>query len=134
MMNKKFLICGAIITGLLLTACVKKETPTEEPIEQQADTSEVASEIITTEFTTLEATEEPTSDTETIQLSESESTAPAIPATPINEPATKPAEPAKAQDTPSNYTAPAKTNTGFAQSEDEAVADAIAAAMPALEN
>ena len=29
-MNKKLLICGAIATSLLLSACVKKETPAEE--------------------------------------------------------------------------------------------------------
>ncbi len=30
MANKKLLICAAIAAGLLLTACVKKETPKEE--------------------------------------------------------------------------------------------------------
>ena len=33
-MNKKLLICGAIATGLFLTACVKKEAPKEEEQEQ----------------------------------------------------------------------------------------------------
>ncbi|MDN5433609.1 MAG: internalin, partial [Acinetobacter sp.] len=28
-MNKKFLICGAIATALLVSACVKKEEPKE---------------------------------------------------------------------------------------------------------
>ena len=38
-MNKKLLICGAIAIGLVLSACVKKETPAEEqntPVETQA--------------------------------------------------------------------------------------------------
>ncbi len=36
-MNKKLLICGAIATSLLLSACVKKETPAEE--ETRAETA-----------------------------------------------------------------------------------------------
>ena len=34
MANKKLLICAALATGLLLTACVKKEEPKEEQQEQ----------------------------------------------------------------------------------------------------
>ena len=45
-----------------------------------------------------------------------------------NDPATAP----KAQDSETEYKP--KTNSGAEQSEDDAVADAIAAAMPALEN
>ena len=39
MANKKLLICAALATGLLLTACVKKEEPkNEEPSEQTSET------------------------------------------------------------------------------------------------
>ena len=38
MANKKLLICAALATGLLLTACVKKEEPKEEQQEQATET------------------------------------------------------------------------------------------------
>ena len=133
-MNKKLLICGALVTGLLLTACVKKEAPTEEQTEQQVETTEnVTSEAQPAEFTTLEATDEPQIEVAEVAPAQ-EAPIAAAPAETEAAPAAKPAEPAKAQETPTHYTAPAKTNSGSAQSEDDAVADAIAAAMPALEN
>jgi len=38
MANKKLLICAALATGLLLTACVKKEEPKNEEQQEQAAT------------------------------------------------------------------------------------------------
>lgn len=134
-MNKKLLICGAIATGLLLTACVKKEAPKEEeqvevvasevaPVETaQPEELEVASEPMIEEVPeTVEVIREETPNTTTEIRRETRPAEPAAPAV----------EAPKAQDTQSNYTP--KTNTGSAQSEEDAVNDAIAAAMPALEN
>ena len=54
-MNKKLLICGAIATGLLLTACVKKEAPKEE---EQEQVEVAASEPTASVPTQLEPVEE----------------------------------------------------------------------------
>ena len=43
-MNKKLLICGAIATSLLLSACVKKETPAEEETRAEAPATQPKAE------------------------------------------------------------------------------------------
>ena len=140
-MNKKFLICGALAMGLLLTACVKKE----EPKDEQTDTAQAASEPTEqVQFQPLEASqpeaevvipaqveverqETPNTTTEIRR-----ETRPAQ-STPATEPAaSQPAQTPNAQDSETEYKP--KTNSGAEQSEDDAVADAIAAATPALEN
>ena len=46
MANKKILICAALATGLLVTACVKKEEPkTEDQQEQAVETQQEQAEI-----------------------------------------------------------------------------------------
>lgn len=133
-MNKKLLICGAIATGLLLTACVKKEAPKEDEQEQV--------EVVTTE------------QQQTVELQPLAASEPEIPAqvevireetpnttteihreTPAPAPAAQPApkaEAPKAEEKPTQAR-PSNTNPN-AQTEDDAVAAAIAAATPALEN
>ena len=136
-MNKKLLICAAIATGLLLTACVKKEAPKEE---EQTD-------VATSEPVNLQPLEQPSVETtlpeEPVQIEriETESTTTEI------RRSTQEAEPSQATETMPNEapttSAPkvedkpvqpkANRNSG-AQSEDDAVAAAIAAATPALGN
>ena len=106
-MNKKLLICGAIAAGLLLTACVKKEAPKEDEQEQ------------------VEVIREETPNTTTEIRRETPAPAPAA------QPAPK-AEAPKAEEKPTQAR-PSNTNPN-AQTEDDAVAAAIAAATPALEN
>ena len=137
-MNKKLFISVAIATGLLLTACVKKEAPKEE---EQQQVEVPASESAPVEL--VEAPEAPLieeSDAESVEDVAAETEQPVTPAAPPR-PAAQPVEPAaapaapKVEDKPAEtYVPTAKTNTGSAQSEDDAIADAIAAAMPALEN
>ena len=137
-MNKKLLICGAIATGLLLTACVKKEAPKEEEQVEVSAASENAPAQSTT-FETLEPTEqaEPEVQTETIEIKREVQTTTVVPAVEVEREATTPAAPAPtkapAAEKPATTYTP-KTNTSSAQSEDDAVADAIAAATPALDN
>ncbi|MFN4367696.1 MULTISPECIES: hypothetical protein [Acinetobacter] len=140
MMMKKLLISTLILTGLTLTACVKKEAPKEE---EQVEVTP-ASEISTpepTQFEPLEpvepaAIEEEVAPTVEIQREQTENTTTEIrreikkPETtepaPVpetrEEPASKPAE-----------TTPKTNSNPENKSEDDAVADAIAAAMPALD-
>ena len=133
-MNKKLLICGAIAAGLLLTACVKKEAPKEDEQEQV--------EVVTTE------------QQQTVELQPLAASEPEIPAqvevireetpnttteirrerlapAPAAQPAPK-AEAPKAEEKPTQAR-PSNTNPNT-QTEDDAVAAAIAAATPALEN
>lgn len=151
-MNKKLLICSSIALTLALSACSKTETPEEnqqnqveeintpaasEPELNMTEASEVviveAQEIVepqtrniapTTENkptpqpvqqhnTSNTNTERTTSETTTPPKAETQNTPPATPAT-----------------TPSNNT-PAKSTAP--QSQDDAVAAAIAAATPALD-
>lgn len=134
-MNKKLLICAAIATGLLLTACVKKEAPKEEdqtdvassepvnlqPLEQPSvettlpEQESIQIERIETENTTTEIRRS-VQETESTQASETANDTPATP---------------KVEDKP---TQPKANHTSGSQSEDDAVAAAIAAATPALEN
>lgn len=144
-MNKKLLICGAIAIGLVLSACVKKETPAEEqntPAETQtaqpspepkfedltptepastavADTANKKVEIIRedTENTTTEIRRE-------IRAVEEPAPKPEAPK-PTPKPEPKPEAP-KPEPTPSQ-------NNNTTSSQDDAVAAAIAAATPALD-
>ena len=76
MANKKLLICAALATGLLLTACVKKEEPkNEEQSEQasEAQTTQAASQPEQTqEFQPLESVDKPTTPAPVIEIRNSE--------------------------------------------------------------
>ena len=160
-MNKKLLICGAIATALLVTACVKKEPPKEEQTEQAAPTEQpqpVQLESVETaasstipatvpEASRVEVEHHESNNTSTTIRREYQEAAPTDTA-PQNEPATKVEEPKTAEikqvETKPAKTEPAKTETQqtttqkqkstASQSEDDAVAAAIAAATPALKN
>lgn len=153
MMNKKLLICGALATGLLLTACVKKEAPKEEeqtevaaseatPVQQPALETQSADQdqpLIEEVPETVEVIREETPNTTTeirreTRPAESNSAPAQAPSAPAQSTpaASQPAQAPKAKDTETEHKP--KTNTGSAQSEDDAVADAIAAATPALDN
>ncbi|MCV2444041.1 internalin [Acinetobacter bereziniae] len=154
-MNKKFLICGAIATALLVSACVKKEEPKETEQEKVETAQTAASEPA--QFESLPSAEQNTQQVEIPAHVEVERTETANTTTEIrrepthealattqaaeNKPTATEAKPAKAesvktetaQTAPKTQTAP-KANSGTAQSEDDAVAAAIAAATPALKN
>ena len=133
-MNKKLLICGAIAAGLLLTACVKKEAPKEDEQEQV--------EVVTTkqkqtvELQPLAASEpEIPAQVEVIREETPNTTTEIRRETPAPAPAAQPApkaEAPKAEEKPTQAR-PSNTNPNT-QTEDDAVAAAIAAATPALEN
>jgi hypothetical protein len=142
MANKKLLICAALATGLLLTACVKKEEPkNEEQSEQasEAQTTQAASQPEQTqEFQPLESVDKPATPAPVIEISREQTanttteirreTQPAqIQAT---EEATAQAE----QPKPAKVEQPKAVKPATAQTEDDAVAAAIAAATPALNN
>lgn len=147
-MNKKLLILGAIATGILLTACVKKESPSENEQEQTT-----ASQVEQTDFKPLEATEEevtiaPHVEVERIETqntttevrrevqqpaAQPESVTPAAQQTETKQAPNAPQaeeKPTPAVQKPAPVTPkPVAANT---QSEEDAVAAAIAAATPAL--
>ena len=142
MANKKLLICAALATGLLLTACVKKEEPkNEEQSEQasEAQTTQAASQPEPTqEFQPLESVDKPATPAPVIEISREQTanttteirreTQPAqIQAT---EQATAQAE----QPKPAKVEQPKAVKPTATQTEDDAVAAAIAAATPALNN
>ena len=139
-MNKKLLICGAIAAGLLLTACVKKEAPKEDESEQAATTQQ-------TEQVTEPVQAEPLTPVESEQVEirrdvEVERHETAHTTTEIRREVSEPkpveskpvvkVEAPKAEDKPTQVAQQKPSNTP--QSEDDAVAAAIAAATPALEN
>lgn len=154
-MNKKFLICGAIATALFVSACVKKEEPKQE---EKPETAQAASEP--SQFENLPSVEQNAQQqaeipphveierTESANLSteirrESAATHEAHATTQQAETQAADAKPAKAEsvkaETSQTQTAaapkaPAPKASGAAQSEDDAVAAAIAAATPALKN
>ncbi|UUM26674.1 internalin [Acinetobacter colistiniresistens] len=160
MANKKLLICAAFATGLLLTACVKKEEPkNEEQQEQAATESQTQPEPAKIqEFESLESvdkheapapvvetTREQTPNTttevrrETRPAQTENPTATETPRT--EEPKPTKTEQPKTEQTVKAEQKPAKTeqvkapkSSAPAQSEDDAVAAAIAAATPALNN
>lgn len=151
-MNKKLLICGAIATVLLVSACVKKEAPKED--EQEVETTQTATSE-PAQFENLPSAEqngtqpvEAPAQQVVIERTQTENTTTEIRretheahATTQNQATeTKPAEeskPAKAESVKTE-SAPKDTtpraNSSAAQSEDDAVAAAIAAATPALKN
>lgn len=140
-MNKKFLICGALAAGLLLTACVKKEAPKED---EQEHVETAASEAAPAEFQKLDATDEqeipPTPPHTEVIREETPNTVTEVrrelaPVAEAPKPAPAPvqkAEAPRAEDKPTQAVTP--KNTSASQSEDDAVAAAIAAATPALDN
>lgn len=141
-MNKKFLICGAIAAGLLLTACVKKEAPKEdeqEKVETTQQTEQVnepvqlqpldSAENTQTEIPAqVEVERQETANTTTVIRREVTQAA----TTEAPKAVAAKAEAPKAEEKPTQAT-PSKSNSAT-QSEDDAVAAAIAAATPALEN
>ena len=129
MANKKLLICAALATGLLLTACVKKEEPkTEDQQEQAVETQQEQAEI----NLSVDSESQPAVVVEpVIEISREETTNTTTEIRRETRPVqTQPLNNDTAmQTTPKPVTA----NTGT-QSEDDAVAAAIAAATPALGN
>jgi len=146
-MNKNFLICGAIAAALLLTACVKKEAPKEdeqEKVETTQPTEQVNQPVQLQPLDSAENTQTETPAQVEIERQETENTTTVIrrevtqPAATEASKAETPkaaapkAEAPKAEEKPAQAT-PSKSNSA-SQSEDDAVAAAIAAATPALEN
>ena len=136
-MNKKFLICGALAMGLLLTACVKKE----EPKDEQTETAQAASEPTEqAQFQPLEASQPEAEVVIPAQVEVERQETPNTTTEIRREEAPKPAATQvtataapKAEEKPAPAVSQPKPNT-TAQSEDDAVAAAIAAATPALDN
>ena len=168
MANKKLLICAALATGLLLTACVKKEEPKNEEQQDQTTTEtqtqpqpepEKIQEFESLESVdkqeapaaAVETTREQTENTTTEirrEIRPAQTETPAATETPRTE-QPKPAKteqpkaeqsvkaepkPAKVEQPKAEPTAKAPKSSTPAQSEDDAVAAAIAAATPALNN
>ena len=147
-MNKKLLICGAIATGLLLTACVKKEPPKEEEQEQVETTTQ---EQQPTEFKSLDSAEtqqdiptqvqverEETPNTTTEVRREVSSTSAqgntAAQETVTPEPKKETVKTESVKPTIEQTASTKSSSNNSSQSEDDAVAAAIAAATPALKN
>jgi CTP synthase len=137
---KKLLISTLILTGLTLTACVKKEAPKEE---EQVEVTP-ASEISTpepTQFEPLEpvepaAIEEEVAPTVEIQREQTENTTTEIRREIKKPETTEPAPVPETREEPASKpaaTTPKTNSNPENKSEDDAVADAIAAAMPALD-
>lgn len=147
MANKKLLLCAAIATGLLLTACVKKEEPKNEDQQEQTaetETSQAQTEPKNSEFETLESVDnqETTAPVnETIREETPNTTTevrreirPAETTTSSQTQTSTTEQPKPTQTEPKPVkTEPQKPATP-AQSEEDAVAAAIAAATPALNN
>ncbi|OAL86360.1 hypothetical protein AY605_13910 [Acinetobacter sp. SFD] len=144
MMMKKLLISTLILTGLTLTACVKKEAPKEEEQVEVAPASEISTpepvqfeqldpvvveeEVIEEAVPTVEIQREQTENTTTEirrEIKKPETSEPTPVKETSEEPVSKPASTAPAP-------APKTNSDPENKSEDDAVADAIAAAMPAL--
>ncbi|MCH7312974.1 internalin [Acinetobacter sp. ANC 3882] len=154
MANKKLLICAALATGLFLTACVKKEEPKNEEQPEQATTEtqpqpepEKIQEFESLESVdkheapapVVETTREETPNTTTEIRRETrpaQTEEPTATQTATEEPKPVKAEqkPAKTEQPKAEQTAKAPKSSVPAQSEDDAVAAAIAAATPALNN
>ena len=129
MANKKILICAALATGLLVTACVKKEEPkTEDQQEQTVETQQEQAEI----NVSVDSESQPAVVVEpVIEISREETT---NTTTEIRR-ETRPVQTQPLNNDTAMLTTPkpVTANTGT-QSEDDAVAAAIAAATPALGN
>lgn len=156
-MNKKLLICGAIAAALVLTACVKKEEPKQdepkqpettsqpetvtviepapmqplEPIE--SDEPEIPARVEIERQETANTTTEIRREVRPVEPTAQEPTK-VEPAKPTPAPAPKVEAPkppvAKVESKPT----PSKPSSASSQSEDDAIAAAIAAATPALNN
>lgn len=152
-MNKKLLICGAIAAALVLTACVKKEEPKQDEPKQPETTSqpETVTVIEPAPMQPLEPIEsdEPEIPARVeIERQETANTTTEIrrevrPVEPTAQEPTKvePATPAPKVEAPKPPVAkveskptPSKPSSASSQSEDDAIAAAIAAATPALNN
>ena len=152
-MNKKLLICGAIAAALVLTACVKKEEPKQDEPKQPETTSqpETVTVIEPAPMQPLEPIEsdEPEIPARVeIERQETANTTTEIrrevrPVEPTAQEPTKvePAKPAPKVEAPKPPVAkveskptPSKPSSASSQSEDDAIAAAIAAATPALNN
>ena len=143
-MNKKLLICGAIATALLITACVKKEEPKQEEQEQVDTSASDAQPAEPAKFESLDSADnqpiEPVPAHQDVIREETPNTTTEIrrevrdtkPAEEAPKSAAPKAEAPKAEDKPTQ--AAPKQNSSSAQTEDDAVAAAIAAATPALDN
>lgn len=150
-MNKNFLICGAIAAALLLTACVKKEAPKEDEQEKVETTQQIEQVNEPVQLEPLDAPEntpaeapaqveierQETANTTTVIRREvreapQQTATEATPKAEAPKAAAPKTEAPKAEEKPTQ-TAPSKSNSAN-QSEDDAVAAAIAAATPALEN
>lgn len=152
-MNKRLLICGVIATALLVTACVKKEPPKEEDATQATSTAKTEGDI---QFQSLGSAESkvpdqveiPTEVNSDTLTTKPEPTATAEPAIITNgtqsldtkPPETKPLQAEVSKSQPSNVTLTTidsnvnQVGNTNKQSQDDAVAAAIAAAKPALQN
>ncbi|MCU4412483.1 internalin [Acinetobacter sp. WU_MDCI_Axc73] len=152
-MNKKLLICGVIATGLLLTACVKKEPPKEEEQEKVETTAQEQPQQ-PSEFKSLDSAEAPQDIPAQVQVEREETPhtttevrreVSSISTSTQNDTAVqetiKP-EPKKEvvktesvkPKTEKTASTQSSSNNSSSQSEDDAVAAAIAAATPALKN
>ncbi|MBP9786648.1 MAG: internalin [Acinetobacter sp.] len=142
MANKKLLICAALATGLLLTACVKKEEPkNEEQSEQasEAQTTQAASQPEPTqEFQPLESVDKPATPAPVIEISREQTANTTTEIRRETQPtqiqATEEATAQAEQPKPAKVEQPKAVKPATAQTEDDAVAAAIAAATPALNN
>ncbi|AWL28932.1 internalin [Acinetobacter defluvii] len=158
-MNKKLLICGLIATGLVLTACVKKEEPKNDEPEKVETTQTQQPEPQPAQFENLETVDQEHDQqinqggsSEQVNAGQTETTTPRnnvqpAPAPRVEQPKAvqttevtrteqpKPAAPKPAPvETARTETPAPKANSATAQTEDDAVAAAIAAATPALKN
>lgn len=143
-MNKKLLLCGVIAASLILTACVKKETPKDDEQEKVETTQPAQSSeaVESTQFEPLNSIDNSEAEVPTqveVERTETENTTTEVrrevrdvpPQAPSKPEAQKPVAP-KAEDKPTSATS--NQSNSDAQSEDDAVAAAIAAATPALNN
>lgn len=149
-MNKKILMCAAIATALLFTACAKKESPNEDDREQTVETKELSEETVN-----LEALEDQDNDEipprVEVEHQESNNTSATIrreysdasddelyaraDVVSNSKPAATEAKPQTENKPKAETPAPSpKASSSTSQTEDDAVAAAIAAATPALDN
>lgn len=131
-MNKKLLICSLLATGLSLTACVKKESPQEDEQTQTETEQQVASEV---QFQPLENTQAASEASNVTILREESSNSTTEIRREVREqpaeskPVAKP-EPTKMENDIAQSTT--SKSADEPQTEEDAVAAAIAAATPAL--
>lgn len=161
-MNKKLLICGAIAVSLVLSACVKKETPAEEEktsvetTQPEAKPEPKFENLTPTESTEAQVNQQPTQKVEIIREETANTSTeirretrpvepkpepkPELKSEPKPEPKPQVGSEPKPEPKPEVKSEPkpepkpaAPSNSNAAQSQDDAVAAAIAAATPALD-